>query len=57
MVPIERPTKSDIDAELKFVGSGEEIPERIMKLEPSLVADRLRKPTFQKPALQSNWQA
>jgi len=33
MVPAERPTKSDIDAELKFVGSGEKIPERIMELE------------------------
>ncbi len=33
MVTVEHPTKSDIDAELKFVGSGEEILERIMKLE------------------------
>jgi len=33
MVPAERPTKSDIDAELKFVGSGQKIPERIMELE------------------------
>jgi len=33
MIPAGRPTKSDIDAELKFVGSGEEIPERIMELE------------------------